>query len=221
MTETLWLRGFGVFGTGILASLSPCVYPLLPITIGFLGNNSQSKSKLPVLLYTAGQTLTLFFIGVAAVALGETLGFSSQSREVQIGVGALLLLFAAWSAIGKTPSFLSRFSQTTPFATRGKLVGAFLLGASAALIASPCTSPILGGVLAMMATSTTYFEGLVLMALYSTGFSLLFLLVGLGTLRIKRLPKSGKWLQATHRLSTVLLVVAGLYYLTAPLWDRL
>lgn len=207
----------GVFGTGVLASVSPCVYPMLPITIGFLGSHSEARGgKLSVVLYALGQTLALFVVGIVAVQIGETLGFSSQSREVQVGIGLFLLVAGLISWKGRLPAFVTRWFGGGILARnhlgRG-LLSAFLFGVSAALIASPCTSPILGGVLALMATSATFEQGMLLMLSYSLGFSLLFLLLGLGVVRLGRLPRSGPWLNRMHKFSSVILLIAGVYYL--------
>jgi len=215
-------QALGVFGTGVLASLSPCVYPMLPITLGFIGKqaNGQSRSA-AVLFYTLGQCLALFAIGIIAVQIGETLGFSSQSPWVQIPTGIFLVLLGVVSWLGKLPRLAARWNSLSNTASDGAskrgLVGAFLLGVSAALMASPCTSPILGGGLALLSTSSSLVEGMVLMFLYSVGFSVLFLFAGLGILRASRLPRSGPWLGKIHALSSLLLVAAGLYYLAQPL----
>lgn len=210
-------QALGVFGTGILASLSPCVYPMLPITLGFLGSQSEGKgSKKAVISYTLGQCLALFILGIVAVQIGETFGFSSQSRSVQLAIGGFLVLAGIVSWRGRLPAFLSRLnvgSGLTSLLSRGGLFAAFLLGVSAALVASPCTSPILGGVLALMATASSFQAGMLLMLFYSMGFSLLFLLLGLGVLRMNRLPRSGRWLQGVHKLNSLFLIGAGTYYL--------
>lgn len=215
-------QALGVFGTGILASLSPCVYPMLPITIGFIGKQADGKSRnASIWLFTLGQSLALFAIGIIAVQIGETFGFSSQSPWVQVPIGLLLILFGVVCWKGKLPNFASKWNRFSDEATGGTkksgLLGAFLLGVSAALVASPCTSPILGGVLVLLSTSSSRFEGMLLMLLYSLGFSALFLFAGLGVLRMSRLPRSGPWLGKIHALSSILLIVAGLYYLSLPL----
>lgn len=222
LTTGFLTQAMGVFGTGILASLSPCVYPMLPITLGFIGKQADGQSRSAAIwLYTLGQCLALFSIGIIAVQLGETLGFSSQSPWVQIPIGILLLLLGVASWLGKMPRFASRWNSIsntmTETASKRGLAGAFLLGVSAALVASPCTSPILGGVLALLSTSSSLVEGMALMFLYSVGFSVLFLFAGLGILRASRLPRSGPWLARIHALSSLLLVGAGVYYLIQPL----
>ena len=206
------------FGAGLLASLSPCVYPLIPITVGFLGTNSATGGKTSrsrLLLFSAGQTLCFVLLGYAAVTLGETFGFSSESRGIRIALGALLIVFGLVSLLGKLPSFALKWNNVS--AGLGvKLPGgatAFALGIGSALVASPCSSPVLAGVLTMMASSATLLQGALLMTVYGLGFSLVFVLIGLGLARLKSLPRAGAWMVGFHRLSSAVLLVAGTYFL--------
>jgi cytochrome c biogenesis protein CcdA len=217
MSTSLVYQSIGVFGTGVLASLSPCVYPILPITLGFLGSRATaSNGRRVVVAYAIGQVLALVALGAVAVRLGETLGFSSQSPSVRIGVGVFLLLAGFFSWRGQLPQWMTRWSSRGGQANRsGGLLSAFLLGASGAVLASPCTSPILGGVLALMATAESVRAGIFLMLSYSVGFTLLFLVLGLGVVRAGSLPRSGRWLGLIHGLGTALLFIGGIYYLVS------
>ncbi len=201
-----------VFGAGLLASLSPCVYPLLPITLGFIGTQAQGRRRQGVLAYASGQVAALVALGAFAVLAGESLGFSSESPAVCLGTGLLLLVAGLVSLSGRLPAFLSRVGGGGGGVSPRGLLGAFALGVGSALVASPCTSPILAGVLALMASSQTVARGLALMLCYSLGFSALFVLLGLGLLRLGRLPRSGPWLTQVHRLSSLLLLGAGVYW---------
>ncbi len=206
------------FSAGLLASLSPCVYPLIPITVGFLGTNSATGAKASrsrILLFSAGQTLSFVLLGYIAVSLGETFGFSSESRGVRVAIGISLILFGLVSLLGRLPSFALRWnSVSTGFGS--KLPGglwAFAMGVGSALIASPCSSPVLAGMLTMMASTTTVLQGAALMACYGLGFSLVFVLIGLGLARLKSLPRAGAWMVGFHRASSVVLLIAGGYFL--------
>lgn len=214
LSLTLLTQAAGVFGTGVLASLSPCVYPMLPITLGFLSSQANNQNgKRSVLMYAFGQSLALFLIGILAVQLGETLGFSSQSPGVNYTVGILLLLAGVFSIRGKLPRFFDRWNSVSAKVSGRGPLASFALGASAALVASPCTSPILGGVLALMATAETQSQGLLLMLMYSSGFTLVYLLLGLGILKANRLPRSGRWMTKVHKASSFVLVLTGAYFL--------
>jgi cytochrome c biogenesis protein CcdA len=218
MNSYLGLSGIlAVFGAGLLASLSPCVYPLLPITVGFIGTQAQGKKTFAVVSYATGQIAAFVALGAFTVFAGETFGFSSESRTLNSLVALVLFLSGIVSFQGKFPDRLTAFfskpfskSRKLPGEARGGLISAFGLGAGSALVASPCTSPILAGVLATMASSATVGRGLLLMFFYALGFSSLFLTLGLG---LTKIPKSGMWLGFVHKASAVLLIVASAYYL--------
>ena len=206
------------FGAGLLASLSPCVYPLIPVTLGFIGSQSTEKVgyKRRLSAFLFGQVAIMTALGVVTVALGETLGFTSEDPRVRLAVGVLLLVFGALSLSGRLPGMfdrLNRRSQNLGIGNHGSFLGAFLLGVGAALLASPCTTPILSGILALIASSQTLISGTFLMLAYAIGFVTLFGVIGFGLVRTRALPKSGVWMAYLHKVSGVLLLGAGVYYL--------
>jgi cytochrome c biogenesis protein CcdA len=216
------LQGLGLFGAGVLTSLTPCVYPMIPISVGFLGaKDKEDRSYLRVLLFILGQVLAFSSLGLLAVYLGEVMGFSSELPEVQIATGVMLLVFAYFSYKGAMPTFLNKWNNLNFFNKNDQFTNnifasgmkAFFIGVISAFVASPCTSPILGGVLTQIAQSGSLLTGGALMFSYASGLSLLFLFIGIGLVRAKSLPKSGKWLNIVHRLSTFLLMIGGLYFL--------
>ena len=216
MTTTLLTQAFSSFGAGMLASLSPCVYPMIPVTIGYLAHQGAHGRKRRVLLFFLGQVLSFTALGIVAVSLGEMLGFSSESKWVNVGIGGLMLGFGLISLVGFFPSRLWSWNQKIEGWLQQEslsTVSALLLGLGSALVASPCTSPILGSVLLTLSQGQTFLAGLMLMLSYAIGTSSLFLLLGLGLIQIKKLPRSGAWMQQVHRLTSTLLVLGGAYYI--------
>lgn len=212
MTQSLMLALGGSFFAGVVTSLTPCVYPMLPITLGFLGAKTESSNRrLRFVLFFAGQVLTLTLLGSIAVALGEVFGFSSEMRSVQLVAAILLAVMAYFSFRGELPAFFNRIPLLQGFSGQ-TVFGAFALGATSALLASPCTSPVLGGILVALSTEADLFKGVMCMAAYATGLSSLFLLIGLGLMRLSKLPRAGAWMTIVHKASTVLLALGSLYF---------
>lgn len=209
------------FGAGFLASLSPCVYPMLPITLGFLTRQtsqqemSNFKKKTQVIAFFLGQVITFTLLGLIAVKLGEIFGFSSQSGTVNIVVGSLLFAMALISVSSRFQELFAKFNSMIPGsgrATSPSIFTGFIFGASSALVASPCTSPVLGGVLGQISSQGSFVGGILQMIAFASGMGLIFLLLGLGLLNVNKIPRSGNWMNYMHRLTTVILFIGAGYY---------
>lgn len=205
---------FAAFGAGLLSSLSPCVYPMIPMSVGFLGAQSGPRRNVAVFLFFIGQVLTFTVLGVVAVKIGEVFGFSNELPWVNRIIGLVLIMFGIASLLNYIPGFLNRMNEVnriSRLANTSWIVPLFV-GAGSALLASPCTSPILGTVLATLSHSGTFESGVFLMIAYSLGMSILFLALGLGFVALEKLPRAGKWMNHIHRLSSVLILIAGTYF---------
>ncbi len=204
---------FTVLGAGFLTSLSPCVYPMIPISLGYFGSQAESGKKINVILFFTGQVLTFTFLGILAVSLGEIFGFSSQNPFVQGSMGLILIAFGIASLFNFVPGFLQTANQIEFKKLSGTVFFPIALGAGAALLASPCTTPVLGAVLVTISTSTQLLSGSIYMFFYALGSTFIFLVVGLGMMSVKNLPKSGGWMKKIHKISSVLIFFAGLFFL--------
>jgi thiol:disulfide interchange protein len=209
------LQALSAFVAGLGTSLSPCVYPIIPITIGYLGatgaKTGETKGK--ILSFFIGQVMTFTLLGVAAVLLGEILGFSSEIPAVQIGTGALLIVFALSSFFEKLPSFLYKLNTPSFQKSADTIVGAFVVGAASAAVASPCTSPVIGGMLAAISQVKERVWGISLMFFFAVGLSFLFLVLGLGLAKVSKMPRAGLWMRKVHKASSVILALGGLYFI--------
>ncbi len=202
----------GAFGAGLATSLSPCVYPMIPITVGFLGSGAEGAAKKKrVVGFFLGQVAAFTALGVVAVSLGEVFGFSSEIPAVQVGVGIMLLVMAAMSGMEKLPGFLYRLNRFQGSGNSSTLGGAFLVGVSSAAVASPCTSPVIGGVLAALAQVEERGWAMFLMFAFAVGLSFLFLLLGLGFAKASSMPRAGGWMKRVHQGSALLLALGGIY----------
>lgn len=205
---------FAAFGAGLLSSLSPCVYPMIPMSVGFLGSQSGPRKKFAVLLFFIGQVFTFTALGMLAVQLGEVFGFSNELPWVNRIIGLILIAFGIASFLNYMPNFFNRMNDANKLArlTSRSWIVPLIIGAGSALLASPCTSPILGTVLATLSQAGTFETGIFLMISYSLGMSILFLALGLGLVALEKIPRAGQWMNHVHRLSSVLILVAGTYF---------
>jgi len=219
MTPDFLSQAMTTLGAGILASLSPCIYPMIPIILSFLGSEHTSGKKRLVFLFFLGQVFTFTTLGVIAVQLGEIFGFSSDNRWINMGIGSFLLLMGFASYFNSIPQFMTKLNNKfNHLRIKGHhhLINAFLIGLGSALVASPCTSPILGSVLAQIAQQDSMIFGIGLMLFYALGKSFIFLGLGLGFLKLKELPKAGHWMSKVHQVTTILIFsAAGFYFYRA------
>jgi thiol:disulfide interchange protein DsbD len=204
-----------VFLGGMASSLTPCVYPMIPITVSVIGasaNEDRGKAFRLACVYVAGIAATYTVLGVAAAGSSGMFGSALQNPWV-LAVVAAVLFALSLSMFGlyefALPSGLMNRASTV--GGGGGFVGAFIVGTVAGIVAAPCTGPI---VLMLLAVISTNGWGLVpsavLMLTYSLGLGMLFLVVGTFA---GSMPRSGAWMDTVKHVFGVILVGATLYYL--------
>ena len=200
------------FAGGLLASLTPCIYPMIPITAGVIGHANVGGSRLRgfllSLVYVTGMALAYAALGVFAAATGRFFGTINSSPWTFLAVGNLILVFAlGMLEVFNLPSFAGRFTSR-----QLGLTGIFLAGLSSALVAGPCTTPVLGTLLAYTASSQNILLGGLLLFTFSLGMGAL--LVGVGTFSsfLTALPKSGPWLVTIKKILGLLMLGLAQYF---------
>lgn len=208
----LYAAGIALLG-GLLVSLTPCVYPMIAITVSVFGAR-QSASRWHGLGLSSAFVLGIVFmfapLGVVAGMTGSLFGSALQNPYV---LGGIALLFFAMSA-----SMLGAFELALPSALTNRLAevggvglkGAFGLGLVCGLIAAPCTGPVLTGILTWIAETQSAFSGGLAMVAFSLGLGVPFFFVGAFAVQ---LPKSGPWMVQVKSALAIVLAVVALYYL--------
>jgi thiol:disulfide interchange protein len=221
LAKSGWLVAFlVVFVGGIATSLTPCVYPLIPVTIalfGAQGAESRTKAFLLSATYVLGIVLTYTVLGVIAAMTGSLFGAALQSPIIVGGIALLFLVLAL--------NMMGLFEIRLPAGIQNKLskdrqqgfVTAFVMGLIAGIIAAPCVGPILSGVLLFIAETQNALLGSALMATFATGMGLLFLVVGTFSSLINRLPASGPWMEGIKAIFAIIFVVAAFYFIAPHL----
>lgn len=200
------------FGAGVATSLTPCVYPMIAITVSVFGARKTSSRAEGALLSTAfvlGMAALFVPLGLVAAMTGGVFGAALASPAVLVGIA---LLFTALAA-----SMFGAFELDLPTGLKTRLAsmggvgprGAFVLGMVSALIAAPCTGPVLGALLTWISSTRDMTTGALGLFAYSLGLGLLFWLVG--TFAIT-LPKSGRWLGWVKSIFGVVMLAAASYY---------
>jgi len=202
---------------GLLASLTPCVYPMIPITAGVIGGinvgGGRWRGFLLSLLYVVGMAVTYAGLGMFAALTGRFFGTINTSPWTYLLVGNIILLLSlVMLEVVNLPTFLSA-PGTGP--VRGP-VGVFVVGMSSGLVAGPCTAPVLGTLLAYVAAGGGVLRGGVLLFVFSLGMGTLLLLVGTFSGALASLPRSGEWMVAIKKvLGLVMLLLAEYFFIQA------
>jgi thiol:disulfide interchange protein DsbD len=205
-----------VFAGGLLSSLTPCVYPMIPITISVIGGQKQTSRFHAFFLsvfYVLGIAVIYTSLGIAAVASGTLFGSISSNTWVLFAVANICLIFGL--------SMFDVFYVNIPFlsnlrvgkARGGSFVGVFLMGMIFGLVASPCTAPALGVILAFVATTKSYVYGGALLFAYALGLGTLLIVIGTFSGALGRLPKSGKWMVYVKKVFGVVMFGMAEYFL--------
>jgi thioredoxin:protein disulfide reductase len=197
---------------GLLTALTPCVYPMIPITISVFGGKGASRGRAFSLatFYVAGIAVMFGVLGTVFALVGKAFGTFLANPWVIV---PLALLFVAMAA-----SMFGAFELALPYGLQQRLAtiggrgfgGAFLMGLVGGLIAAPCTGPPLAGILAFVATTRDAGQGFLLLATYAAGIGVPFWLIAGFSMQ---LPKSGRWMEAVKSVFGIALLVAALYYL--------
>lgn len=207
-----------VFIFGFLTSFTPCVYPMIPITLAILGKEAHARTRLQTLAvsltYVAGIAFTFSSLGVFAASTGLLFG-SFMSSPYILGFICLVFFAMALSMLGvfelQAPQFI-RDGILSKHLASGYL-GAFVSGLLAGVIASPCVGPVLVGVLTFVAQTKDIWLGFWLLFTYALGMGLIFIALGLSTSLTQNLPKSGSWLSRIKYVFAALMMMGSIYYL--------
>jgi thiol:disulfide interchange protein DsbD len=209
------LLGFVVVLLGGLAlNLTPCVYPLIGVTVAYFGYEGGGPRKLILLafLYVLGIALTFSAVGVAAAFSGGLFGAALQNPYV-LGSIAVMLLVLATGSFGlfslQPPAWLMRRAGTA----RPGYAGAVVMGLGMGVVAAPCIGPLVLGLLLMVQQSASVLFGFMLFFTLAVGLGLPYIAVALAAGSIRHLPRSGEWLGWIEQLFGFALVGLAAYFI--------
>jgi thiol:disulfide interchange protein DsbD len=197
---------------GLGASLTPCVYPMIGITVAVFGAR-QVKSRWHAMglstVYVAGMASMYVPLGVIAGLTGSLFGAALASKWVVVGIAVLFVLLALM--MFGAFEFVLPPSLTNKAATVGGagFLGAFLLGLVSGVVCAPCTGPVMTGILIWIGKTQSPLLGGLTLLLFSLGLGVPFWLVG--TFAVS-LPKSGAWMDSVKSFFGIVLLVVALYF---------
>lgn len=217
---SLWSFFFLALGAGFLGLLTPCVYPMIPMTISFFMNSSQSKVKArsQALLFGFSIIFIYTFIGVLVSALfgADTIKQVSEHWITNIIFFLLFAVFAA-SFFGMfeivLPSWLT--NKSDQMVDKGGYVGSFFMALTLVLVSFSCTAPFVGGILVEAATGQVI-KPIVGMFGFSLVFGVVFTFLAFFPAILNKMPKSGGWLNSVKVFIAFIILAIGMKYLLVP-----
>ena len=206
-----------LFGAGVVTSLTPCIYPMIPITAGIISGTSapgasRARTAGLTLAYVTGLALFYAVLGLVAGLTGSLFGTVSASPWARLVIGNVLLLFAL-AMLDVFPVVVpARLVQWASGLGGGSYAAVFLLGATSGIVAAPCGAPAFAAVLTWVATTRSGFLGFVYLFVFSLGMTALLVGVGLFSGSVTALPRAGAWMAWTKRAAGVILLIMAEYY---------
>lgn len=217
-TESWGLKLLFAFLLGLLMSLTPCIYPMIPITVGVLqsqGGTSLLRNFLLSSAYTLGLATTFAGLGFVAATSGSAFGHLMGNPIFVIAI-VIVLAYFAFSMFGFYPLYIPRFlQQKKSFSNKGSFLSIFLFGLASGSVASPCLSPGLALVLTMVASMANKTLGFLLLFLFGIGVSFPLLIIGTFSSSLTVLPRAGMWMLEVQKFFGFMLLGMCLYYLSA------
>lgn len=215
---------FLAFAGGLLASFTPCTYPMMPITVAYIGGRSHGsrwKGFILSVFYVFGLALVYSILGAFAALTGQLFGALTTNRWTYFFVGNVCLIFglAMLEVVPLSPpAFLNR--------VRVKEIGghdiltSVLLGGASALVVSSCTTPILGVLLTIVAAKHDLAWGVGMLFAFAYGMGGLVILVGTFTGLLASFPRSGIWMRRVQRAFGLVMIIAAEYFFikTGEFW---
>lgn len=209
-----------LFAAGVLTSLTPCIYPMIPITAAIVGGSQKQPGATrwqPIglsLVYALGLALVYAALGLVAGMTGTLFGTISSNPWLYFAM-ANLLIIAALSMLDvfpvRVPSWV--LNRASAAGTGGTYSGALVMGGMSGLVAAPCSAPVMAAVLTWVTTTKSAAMGFVYLFAFSLGMCTLLIAIGASSGFLARMPRAGAWMVWVKRIFALAMIGVAEYYL--------
>jgi thiol:disulfide interchange protein DsbD len=212
------LAYLAVYLGGVLISFTPCVYPIIPITVAYLGARGRGplgRGFVLAMIYVLGMAVTYMILGAVASLSGTLFGRIQTNPWTYFLIGNLCILMSLsmmglFSLSLRTPGFITRVQSQSKFSG---ITSSFLVGAASGLVMGPCTTPVLAVILGYAATRQNVFFAASLLFVFAVGMGTLLILLGTFAGLLAGIPKSGPWMVRISHVFGWILLGTGEYFL--------
>lgn len=204
-----------VFLGGLALNLTPCVYPLIPITIGYFGGQSEGRTSrltLMGLLFMLGMAVTYSVVGVVTSLTGAVFGALLQNPIVIVIIAAIFVVLSL-SMFGVYEFKLPDSWVAKAGGAKGGYYGAFFMGLTMGIVAAPCIGPFVLGLVTYVAAKGDPLFGFLMFFVLALGLGLPYLFLAIFSGKIKNLPRAGLWMDAVKHIFGFILLAMALYFL--------
>jgi thiol:disulfide interchange protein DsbD len=197
---------------GLATSLTPCVFPLIPVTASYIGARaagSRLKGFTLGFIYVTGVAITYAGLGIAASVTGAVFGRISAHPFARLTVGAIICIFGL--------AMFDLFNLALPQASRlpslrkGCYFSTFILGLSSGFLIAPCTTPVLGSILVLLSQNGNVVYGGFLLLCFAYGMGAILLASAVFSTLVTALPKAGSWMTVLKKVYAAILLAVGAY----------
>lgn len=209
-----------LFAGGVLTSMTPCIYPMIPVTAAIVGGQSAGDG-VPrrrvvglTMAYVLGLSMVYALLGLAAGLSGTLFGAVSSNPWMSFIVANVLVASALMMLdVFPVPVPQRLVARAAALEGKGRYAGTFGMGAASGLVAAPCGAPVMGAVLGWVATTQSALLGFLYLFVFSLGMCVLLVAVGLSAGSLVRLPRSGVWMLWVKRGFALIMLGVAEYYL--------
>lgn len=218
LESSLFLAFLAAYLGGLVISFTPCTYPLIPVTVGFIGahgSSSRLRGFFLSLFYVSGIAFTYAILGGAAALSGRLFGQMQTTPWTYFIMGNLCLVMGlsmleVFHIVLPVPK---KFIQLNDQNNEKGFLDSFLIGAVSGVVIGPCTAPALAVLLGYVAVKTNVLLGMGLLFVFGLGMGTLLIIIGTFAGVIAALPKSGEWMKIIKYISGLILIGAAEYFL--------
>lgn len=207
ITESFWLAPFLAFFAGILTSFTPCSLSSIPLVISYVGGTNRNDTKRALrlsLIFVLGSAITFTTLGVIASTAGKLLGTSASWWYIILGILMVLMALQTLEIFEIIPS-----SYLLSKSSKKGYIGALIAGILGGIFSSPCSTPVLIALLAIVAGKASIIWGVILLLFYSLGHGILAIIAGTSIGFVQKLSKSEKY----GKFNSIFKIVMGIVIL--------
>ncbi|MFC1703249.1 cytochrome c biogenesis protein CcdA [Candidatus Omnitrophota bacterium] len=205
---------FSVFGAGVIVSFTPCIYPLIPITLSVIApkaEGSRSRGLYLSLVYVSGIAVTYSILGLIAGLTGTLFGKISSHPVSYAVIGVACIVFGlSMAEVIRLPVRQISLQRKTP---KGDFISLFIFGLISGLAIGPCVFPIVSSLLLYVASKQNLILATSLLFTFAFGMGFTLVLTGTFSSLLVSLPKPGRWMLWVKRIGGLVLVGIGIYFL--------